>query len=148
MTDSDQSILGNQDPLLNKNTVSNQSRRKFLKQSGLATGGLVLGISLPQTTIAGFKMGEDSSFNPNAFIHIADDGDAIIYCGRCEMGQGISTALSAAVADELEADWTRVSIKQGEGNAEKYVPKIQVARPVFVLCIFPCVKQALQRKSC
>jgi len=123
MTDSDQSILGNQDPLLNKNTVSNQSRRKFLKQSGLATGGLVLGISLPQTTIAGFKMGEDSSFNPNAFIHIADDGDALIYCGRCEMGQGISTALSAAVADELEADWTRVSIKQGEGNAEKYGPQ-------------------------
>jgi isoquinoline 1-oxidoreductase beta subunit len=83
----------------------------------------VLGISLPQTTIAGFKMGEDSTFNPNAFIHIADDGDTLIYCGRCEMGQGISTALPAAVADELEADWTRVSIKQGEGNAEKYGPQ-------------------------
>jgi isoquinoline 1-oxidoreductase beta subunit len=103
-----------------QNTVSNQSRRKFLKQSGLATGGLVLGISLPQTTIAGFKMGEDNTFNPNAFIHIADNGDTLIYCGRCEMGQGISTALPAAVADELEADWTRVSIKQGEGNEEKY----------------------------
>ncbi|GAC20480.1 xanthine dehydrogenase family protein molybdopterin-binding subunit [Paraglaciecola arctica] len=103
-----------------QNTVSNESRRKFLKQSGLATGGLVLGISLPQTTIAGFKMGEDSTFNPNAFIHIADNGDTLIYCGRCEMGQGISTALPAAVADELEADWTRVNIKQGEGNEEKY----------------------------
>jgi len=101
-------------------TISNESRRKFLKQSGLAAGGLVLGISLPQTTIAGFKMGEDSTFNPNAFIHIADNGDTLIYCGRCEMGQGISTALPAAVADELEADWSRVSIKQGEGNEEKY----------------------------
>ena len=107
----------------NQNTVSNQSRRKFLKQSGLATGGLVLGISLPQTTIAGFKMGADNTFNPNAFIHIADNGDTLIYCGRCEMGQGISTALPAAVADELEADWTRVSIKQGEGNEEKYGPQ-------------------------
>lgn len=110
----------NQNPLPQKTTVSNESRRKFLKHSAFATGGLVLGISLPQTTIAGFKMGEDSTFNPNAFIHIADNGDTLIYCGRCEMGQGISTALPAAVADELEADWTRVSIKQGEGNEEKY----------------------------
>jgi isoquinoline 1-oxidoreductase beta subunit len=109
-----------QNSVSNKNTVSNQSRRKFLKQSGLATSGLVLGISLPQTTIAGFKMGTDSTFNPNAFIHIAENGDTLIYCGRCEMGQGISTALPAAVADELEADWARVSIKQGEGNEEKY----------------------------
>lgn len=104
----------------NTNIVTNVSRRQFLKQSGLATGGLILGFSLPQTTIAGIKMGEDSTFNPNAFIHIADNGDTLIYCGRCEMGQGISTALPAAVADELEADWTRVSIKQGEGNEEKY----------------------------
>jgi isoquinoline 1-oxidoreductase beta subunit len=79
--------ISNQGTLSNKNTVSNESRRKFLKQSGLATGGLVLGISLPQTTIAGFKMGTDSTFNPNAFIHIADNGDTLIYCGRCEMGQ-------------------------------------------------------------
>lgn len=100
--------------------LTNQSRRRFLKGTGIATGGLVLGINLPQTTIAGFKMGADSTFNPNAFIHIADNGDTLIYCGRCEMGQGISTALPAAVADELEADWSRVSIKQGEGNEEKY----------------------------
>ena len=123
MTTSNQTSLGNQTPLLNTHTVTNQSRRKFLKQTGLATGGLVLGISLPQTTIAGFKMGQDSTFNPNAFIHIADNGDTLIFCGRCEMGQGISTALPAAVADELEADWTRVSIKQGEGNEEKYGPQ-------------------------
>ena len=123
MAVSKQHSLGNQTPTLEMNTVTNQNRRKFLKQSGLAAGGLVLGISLPQTTIAGFKMGEDNTFNPNAFIHIADNGDTLIYCGRCEMGQGISTALPAAVADELEADWSRVSIKQGEGNEEKYGPQ-------------------------
>lgn len=108
--------------LLNQpqNCVSNESRRKFLKHSAFATGGLVLGINLPNKVIAGVKMDTDSTFNPNAFIHIADNGDTLIYCGRCEMGQGISTALPAAVADELEADWSRVKVKQGEGNEEKY----------------------------
>ncbi|MGS2719568.1 molybdopterin cofactor-binding domain-containing protein [Paraglaciecola aestuariivivens] len=103
--------------------VSNQSRRQFLKQSGIAAGGLVLGVTLPGKTIAGMNMSTDSTFSPSAFIHIAENGDTLLYCGRCEMGQGISTALPAAVADELEADWSRVSIKQGEGNEEKYGPQ-------------------------
>jgi isoquinoline 1-oxidoreductase beta subunit len=38
------------------------------------------------------------------------------------MGQGISTALPAAVADELEADWSRVTVLQGDGDA-KYGPQ-------------------------
>jgi isoquinoline 1-oxidoreductase beta subunit len=100
--------------------ITNESRRTFLKQSGLATGGLVLGVSFAQHSTAASKLGLESDFNPNAFIHINENGDTLLYCGRCEMGQGISTALPAAVADELEADWSRVSIKQGEGNEEKY----------------------------
>ena len=58
--------------LLNQpqNCVSNESRRKFLKHSAFATGGLVLGISLPNKVIAGVKMDTDSTFNPNAFIMV------------------------------------------------------------------------------
>jgi isoquinoline 1-oxidoreductase beta subunit len=108
---------------ISNQTLTNQSRRQFLKQSGFAAGGLVLGITLPSKTIAGMNMSDDSAFSPSAFIHIDENGDTLIYCGRCEMGQGISTALPAAVADELEADWSRVSIKQGEGNEEKYGPQ-------------------------
>ena len=108
---------------ISNHMLTNQSRRQFLKQSGLAAGGLVLGVTLPSKTIAGMNMSDDSAFSPSAFIHIDENGDTLIYCGRCEMGQGISTALPAAVADELEADWSRVSIKQGEGNEEKYGPQ-------------------------
>ena len=39
------------------------------------------------------------------------------------MGQGISTALPAAVADELEADWERVTVLQGEASKEKFGPQ-------------------------
>ncbi|MDU0352705.1 molybdopterin cofactor-binding domain-containing protein [Paraglaciecola aquimarina] len=101
-------------------SISNESRRSFLKGSGLAAGGLVLGVTVPKHVMAEFIDGADGNFNPNAFVHIAENGDTLIYCGRCEMGQGISTALPAAVADELEADWTRVEVRQADGNEQLY----------------------------
>ena len=95
------------------------SRRDFLKASGLSVGGLIIGVSLP-TGLLGAVDG--TSFEPNAFVYIAPNGDTTIYCGRCEMGQGISTALPAAVADELEADWSRVRVLQGDAD-KKYGPQ-------------------------
>lgn len=103
--------------------IENVSRRQFIKSSGLAAGGLWLGISVPSSVMAKIGMEDKVAFNPNAFIHIAENGDTLIYCGRCEMGQGISTALPAAVADELEADWQRVTVKQADGNEELYGPQ-------------------------
>ena len=95
------------------------SRRDFLKATGLSAGGLIIGVSLP----AGVLGSADSAgFEPNAFIHIAENGDTTIFCGRCELGQGISTALPAAVADELEADWARVTVLQGDAD-KKYGPQ-------------------------
>jgi isoquinoline 1-oxidoreductase beta subunit len=104
-----------------KVTIENVSRRNFMKTAGFA-GGLVIGVSLPLQTMAFGIAGKQAEFNPNAFIHITENGDTLIYCGRCEMGQGISTALPAAVADELEADWSRVTVKQGDAD-EKYGPQ-------------------------
>jgi len=95
------------------------SRRDFLKATGLATGGLFIGVSLPMGVLGSAG---STGFEPGAFIHIAANGDTTLYCGRCEMGQGISTALPAAVADELEADWTRVTVLQGDAD-KKYGPQ-------------------------
>ena len=91
-------------------SISNVSRRTFLKTAGVTTGGLVIGIALPANALAEKGIMPDSDTTLNAFIHLADNGDTIIYCGRCEMGQGISTALPSAVADEMEADWQRVTV--------------------------------------
>ena len=95
------------------------NRREFLKTSGLVLGGLAIGVSLPRGVLG--KL-ESTAFEPNAFVYIDRNGATTIYCGRCEMGQGISTALPAAVADELEADWSRVTVLQGDANA-KYGPQ-------------------------
>jgi isoquinoline 1-oxidoreductase beta subunit len=100
-------------------SAMNLSRRGFLKTSGAAMGGLVIGVSIP-TGVLQASTGSPLEFNP--FVHIAANGDTTIYVGRCEMGQGISTALPAAVADELEADWSRVTVLQGDAD-KKYGPQ-------------------------
>jgi isoquinoline 1-oxidoreductase subunit beta len=92
------------------------SRREFLKATGMTAGGLVMGVTLPMSLHA---EEDKAGFHPQVFIHIADNGDTTLYCGRAEMGQGVSTALPAAVADELEADWSRVKVLQGDGD-KKY----------------------------
>lgn len=107
------------------NTTSdfNRDRRIFLKKTSVMGGGLMLGVSVSHPVLGQFNLDAKDNFNPNAFIHIAPNGDTLIFCGRCEMGQGISTALPAAVADELEADWQRVTVKQADGNEDKYGPQ-------------------------
>ncbi|AWB65450.1 xanthine dehydrogenase family protein molybdopterin-binding subunit [Saccharobesus litoralis] len=95
------------------------SRRSFIKSMSATSGGLLLGVSLPSLSVTQ----EQGHFSPNAFVHLYENGDLILYCGRCEMGQGISTALPGAVADEMDADWSRVIVKQADGDAEKYGPQ-------------------------
>jgi len=106
---------------MNKPMLSKIDRRTFLKQTaltagGLSLGGLYLGVGHAAT------VGAENAFTPNAFLHISPNGDTTLWCGRCEMGQGISTALPAAVADELEADWARVTVLQADADA-KYGPQ-------------------------
>jgi len=103
-------------------SISTLSRRNFLKTAGVATGGLVLTVALPGNALAEKGIIKDANTTLNAFIHLSDNGDTTIYCGRCEMGQGISTALPSAVADEMEADWQRVTVKQADGD-EKFGPQ-------------------------
>lgn len=53
------------------------------------------------------------TFNPNVWLHITSDNKVTIFIGNSEMGQGVLTAQSMIIADELEADWRQVKIKQG-----------------------------------
>ena len=95
------------------------NRRQFLKATAVGSCGLMVGISLNASANASSAK-QAAEFNPNAFIHLQKDGSVLIYCGRCEMGQGISTALPSVVADEMEADWSRVTVEQAEGDQDKY----------------------------
>ena len=97
--------------------ITNISRRKFLKALGLATGGLVIAYNLPGFLMAAETQKAGSElFEPSLFIQLKPDGSLILVVSRSEMGQGIRTALSSVIADEMDADWKQVSIRQADGD--------------------------------
>ncbi len=102
--------------------IQNVSRRSFLTALGIGGGGLVIGFSLYRGSGPG--LGIDASppatFTPNVFLWIDESGLVSIIAHRSEMGQGIRTSTTMIVADELEADWARVRVVQGEGDEKKY----------------------------
>lgn len=93
------------------------TRRAFLKGS-LAAGGLTIAVSvtpLGYTLLnASEQKGEDQDFRPNVWVKITPDNQITLFIGNSEMGQGVLTAQSMIVADELDADWNQVRIRQGE----------------------------------
>ena len=102
--------------------VRNLSRRGFLKLAG-TSGGLVLGVTLTPATrlldavAAPAGAAEPSAaLAPSVYLSIGADGAVTIVAHRSEMGQGIRTGLPQVVADELEADWQRVTVTQADGD--------------------------------
>ena len=51
-------------------------------------------------------------FGPTAFFELTPDDLVTVIIPNSEMGQGVQTALSMIVADELEADWSQIRVKQ------------------------------------
>lgn len=91
------------------------SRRAFLKGS-LAAGGLTIAASvtpLGYSIINAADKKEAATFSPGVWVKITPDNKVTISVGQSEMGQGVLTAQAMIIADELEADWKRVQVKQG-----------------------------------
>jgi nicotinate dehydrogenase subunit B len=91
------------------------SRRGFLKQSALTIGFCMCGSELSlQPLFAQFGVGTTSgSPAPNqidSWIAIAADGSVTAYTGKQELGQGIVTAQTQLVAEELCVPFARVHI--------------------------------------
>ena len=100
------------------------TRRRILQQMGLGTGALVLGAQVGTRDVLGlFTETTDLATKPFSFgVYLAIDGGGTvtILAHRSEMGQGIRTGLPAVVADELDADWSRVKVVQAPGDPDTY----------------------------
>ena len=112
--------------------IENVSRRNFL-QGALSAGAFILfvgkspllakaagnGASLDD--IANVSLANPSidtaAFHPGVFVGIQTDGTVLIVAHRSEMGNGVRTSLPRILADELDADWIRVKVVQGDGDA-------------------------------
>ncbi|MEM9529387.1 MAG: molybdopterin cofactor-binding domain-containing protein [Pseudomonadota bacterium] len=98
------------------------SRRRFLVSGLTATGALLIGVPAASGKAAHGK--RELGF----FVTIIQDNTLIIGSNQPEIGQGIRTTLPMLVAEELEADWSRVSVRQmplgivrsGDGYTWKY----------------------------
>ncbi|MGB7180495.1 MAG: molybdopterin cofactor-binding domain-containing protein, partial [Burkholderiaceae bacterium] len=107
--------------------IEKVSRRKFLKAAGGA-GGLVLGLQLvPGAAMAftPYKTGAEGMphktvVDPKVFVTIAADGMVTLIAHRSEMGTGARTYVPMVLAEELDADWSRVKLQQAEGDEPKY----------------------------
>jgi len=100
--------------------IENVSRRQFLG-GVFSTGAFVLAAQvIPKSAwaqAAPFRtQAESAALNPSVYLGIRPDGTVFIVTHRSEMGTGIRTSLPQVAADELEADWSRVTIEQGIGD--------------------------------
>jgi isoquinoline 1-oxidoreductase subunit beta len=82
-------------------------RREFLRVTMGAGGGLLLGFYLPKGNET-HAAAPAAVFAPNAFVRIAPDETVTVVVNHSEMGQGVFTSLPMLLADELDADWTKV----------------------------------------
>jgi len=104
------------------------SRRDFLKGM-LTAGAFVLGVSVaPERLFAAgaarnagdpFPPADEAPLSPSVYLALDTDGTVYIVAHRSEMGNGVRTSLPRILADELDADWSRVKVVQAIGS-EKY----------------------------
>src|SRR4051812_3931645 len=103
---------------------TNLSRRRFVIGSAAAGGGLALGMRVPMAgaQTAMYSRGPAAATQVNVWVAIRPDDTCVIRIARSEMGQGTFTGLAQLVAEELECDWSKVTIETvtpGENLAKK-----------------------------
>jgi isoquinoline 1-oxidoreductase subunit beta len=97
------------------------SRRCFLQISAVAGGGFLLGLyDRPWASAQGFG---GPPLTAEAFIRIAPDGTVTIMARGPEIGQGVRTMLPMLIAEELDADWSKVRVEQADLDEAKYGPQ-------------------------
>jgi isoquinoline 1-oxidoreductase beta subunit len=89
--------------------IHNLSRRGFLQAGVMAGGGLVLGVHLSSVGVSSARAQEKAkTFAPNAFVRIGTDDSVTVIVNHSEMGQGAYTSIPMVVAEEMDADWSKV----------------------------------------
>jgi isoquinoline 1-oxidoreductase beta subunit len=90
------------------------TRRGFV-----GTAGLTFGIAIAGSGVTLFDaLAEGAKFQPNAWIEIGTDDTITLIAPAAEMGQGAFTSLPMLIAEELDADWSKVRVEQAPAEKE------------------------------
>ncbi len=101
--------------------TSTFSRREFLVTGISAGAGLTIAMQLGCSP-AGPSGPVTTPFVPNAFLKVSTDGSVTVVCGFSEMGQGVLTAVPQLVAEELDVEWSKVSVEQSPAGEAYFNP--------------------------
>ncbi|HVT11974.1 MAG TPA: molybdopterin cofactor-binding domain-containing protein [Fimbriimonadaceae bacterium] len=105
--------------------MSSLTRRTFLKLVGgvgasFALGTFTVACASPRGADAEALPDKGESFAPTVFLKIDPDGTCTMTISRSDMGQGVRTTFAMLVAEELDADWSKVKVTQAPGNSDVY----------------------------
>ena len=100
-----------------KDVVPSVSRRSFVKGAAGLTFAFTLGAGLTGRASDAFAAGDAKL---NAWVTIGTDNTVTILCPSAEMGQGVLTALPMILAEELDADWSKVKCDFAPANPKVY----------------------------
>src|SRR5687767_15252788 len=98
-------------------------RRDFFK----ASGGLTFAFAFSGLAEANTEKAL------NAWVRIAPDGTVTIYSAGAEMGQGSMTSLPLIVAEEMDADWSKVKIDWAPADPTRYGYTFNNARAMAIV---------------
>ena len=96
------------------------SRRQFVAVSAGTGAALVLGFSTLDALTAKVAPGEPGpgGWTPNLWLSVDPDGTVTLQSAKSEMGQGVWTAMPMIVAEELDADWSKVRVERAPTNGK------------------------------
>jgi isoquinoline 1-oxidoreductase beta subunit len=105
---------------------SEMDRRTFLQATTVAGGGLMIALYTPEI-LAQRGGGPGNAPLPlaSSYITINPDNTFTIVAQNPETGQGIKTALPMLIADELDVDWSQVTIRQADYDNTKYISQTE-----------------------
>ena len=98
------------------------SRRQFL----VGSGGIAIGVAfgIPALTASKKALAQGVGLAPNQWVTIATDGTISILSPASEMGQGTLTAMPLCLAEDLDADWSKVKAIQAPHNPKLFGNKL------------------------
>lgn len=99
--------------------LNSLSRRTFFLGSGSLALGLSFGLTHSELALAQSQT-PASSFSPNSWINIGVDGKVTLMSPAAEMGQGTMTAMPLLLAEEMDLDWSQVTVVQAPSNPKLF----------------------------